>query len=63
VREAGKSYVFVRRPDGFEVRPVTVLSQAAYMVSLSGEFKDGELVAVGGIAALKSAWLGASDAQ
>jgi len=63
VRDAGKSYVFVRRPDGFEARPVTVLSQAAYMAAVSGEFKDGELVAVGGIAALKSAWLGASDAQ
>lgn len=62
-RDAGKSYVFVRRPDGFEARSVTVLSQSANMVSLAGAFKDGELVAVGGIAALKSAWLGALDAK
>jgi RND family efflux transporter MFP subunit len=63
VREAGKAYVFVRRPEGFAARQVTVLSQSASMVSLEGEFRDGELVAVGGIAALKSAWLGAGDAQ
>ncbi|MDP2430880.1 MAG: efflux RND transporter periplasmic adaptor subunit [Pseudomonadota bacterium] len=62
-REAGKSYVFVRRPDGFEARQITVLSQSANTVSLAGEFKDGELVAVGGIAALKSVWLGAEDAK
>jgi len=62
-REAGKSYVFVRRADGFEVRPVLVLSQSANAVSLGGNFKDGELIAVTGIAALKSAWLGAADAQ
>lgn len=62
-RDEGKSYVFVRRPDGFEARPVTVLSQSANTVSLAGEFKEGELVAVGGIAALKSAWLGAGDAK
>lgn len=62
-REAGKSYVFVRRPEGFEARQVTVLSQSANTVSLEGEFKDGELVAVGGIAALKSVWLGAVDAK
>jgi len=62
-REAGKSYVFVRRPDGFEARQVTVLSQSANTVSLAGAFKDGELVAVGGIAALKSVWLGAVDAK
>ncbi len=62
-REAGKSYVFVRRADGFEARLVTLLSQSAGTVSLAGDFKDGELVAVAGIAALKSAWLGAADAQ
>jgi len=62
-REGAKSYVFVRRPDGFEARQITVLSQSANTVSLAGEFKDGELVAVGGIAALKSVWLGADDAK
>jgi len=63
VHEGGKTYLFVRRPDGFEAREVRVLSQSANAVSLAGEFKDGEMVAVAGIAALKSAWLGASDAQ
>ena len=63
VHEGGKTYLFVRRPDGFEAREVRVLSQSANAVSLAGEFKDGEMVAVGGIAALKSAWLGAGDAQ
>jgi RND family efflux transporter MFP subunit len=63
VHEGGKTYVFVRRADGFEAREVRVLSQSANTVSLAGDFKDGELVAVGGIAALKSAWLGAGDAK
>lgn len=63
VHEGRKTYVFVRRPDGFEAREVRVLSQSANAVSLAGDFKDGEMVAVSGIAALKSAWLGAGDAQ
>lgn len=63
VHEGGRTYLFVRRPDGFEAREVRVLSQSASAVSLAGDFKDGEMVAVGGIAALKSAWLGAGDAQ
>jgi len=63
VHEGGKTYLFVRRPDGFEARKVRVLSQSANTVSLAGDFKDGEMVAVAGIAALKSAWLGAGDAQ
>jgi cobalt-zinc-cadmium efflux system membrane fusion protein len=62
-REAGKSYVFVRRPDGFEAREISVLSQSASAVSVAGNFKAGEMVAAGGIAALKSAWLGATDAK
>jgi biotin carboxyl carrier protein len=63
VYEGGKTYLFVRRPDGFEAREVQVLSQSANAVSLAGEFKDNEMVAVSGIAALKAAWLGAVDAQ
>lgn len=63
VHEGGKTYLFVRRPEGFEAREVRVLSQSANAVSLAGNFKDGEMVAVTGIAALKSAWLGAVDAQ
>ena len=63
VREAGKAYVFVRRPDGFVAREIRVLSQSANMASLEADFKEGELVAVGGIAALKAAWLGAEDGQ
>lgn len=63
VREAGRTYLFVRRADGFVARPVRVLAQSANRVSLAGEFKDGERVAVSGIAALKAAWLGANDAE
>lgn len=62
-REAGKAYVFVRRPEGFEAREIRVLSQSASMVALEADFREGELVAVGGIAALKAAWLGAEDGQ
>lgn len=63
VHDGGKAYVFVRRSDGFEAREVQVLSQSANELSLAGNFKDGEMVAVSGLAALKSAWLGAGDAK
>ena len=51
-------HVFVQTPGGFRLAQVTVLAQSADTASVSptvgSAFKDGERVATGGIAALKS---------
>lgn len=58
VRQAGKSWVFVQRPGGFEPELVKVLSQSAQSVAIDAEFGGDEMIAVGGVANLKAAWLG-----
>lgn len=63
VRQDGKAYVFVRSAQGFVPTPV-VLDGAAQgagqqaMQPVRSGLKVGDEVAVGGIAALKGAWLG-----
>ncbi|MBI4986577.1 MAG: efflux RND transporter periplasmic adaptor subunit [Rhodocyclales bacterium] len=58
-----QAYVFVRTPDGFEARPVTVAASAGQRVRVQGALKAGEQVAVGGVVALKGAWLDAKGSQ
>jgi hypothetical protein len=56
----GKSFVFVAETDGFHPLPVTVSGQAGEQVLLqSPALKPDTLIAVKGLASLKSAWLGA----
>ncbi len=63
VRQDGKAYVFVRSPQGF-VPTSVALDGAAQgagpqaMQPVRAGLKAGDEVAVGGIAALKGAWLG-----
>lgn len=57
-RQAGKSWVFVERPGGFEPEQVKVLSQSAQSVAIDTEFSGNEKIAVEGVAALKAAWQG-----
>ena len=52
-----QAHVFVRTPDGFEARPVTVQASAGQTVQVQGRLKAGEQVAVSGVVALKAAWL------
>lgn len=60
IRVDGKSFVFVAETDGFRPLPVTVSGHAGEQVLLqSPELKPDTLIAVRGLASLKSAWLGA----
>lgn len=58
VRQAGKNWVFIERPGGFEPEAVKVLSQSAQTVAIDAPFSGDEKVAVEGVAALKAAWQG-----
>lgn len=52
-----KAHVFVKTAQGFEARPVHVLSSAGQLVRIQGALKAGDSVAVTGVVALKGAWL------
>lgn len=58
VRNQGKAYVFVQTTEGFRAQPVTVMSETADGVTITGGLKGTELVAVSGVAALKGSWVG-----
>lgn len=57
-RNQEKAFLFVQTPAGFRARPVTILNQSADSSTVSGELKDGDRIAVKGVAALKAAWMG-----
>jgi membrane fusion protein, heavy metal efflux system len=59
VRQGAEVYVFVARPGGFEALPVTLIAreeQDAVVSAATLQVEDR--VAVGGVVALKAAWLG-----
>ena len=58
VNQEGKAYVFVRVPGGFAARPVAVASTEERNVVIHEGLRDGEQVAVQGVAALKASWTG-----
>ncbi len=58
LRRDGQAYLFVRYASGFEVRPVVVVSQNGQQAVVSGDVKRDDLLAVSGVSALKSIWLG-----
>jgi len=49
VRHRDRSWVFLRRPAGFEARPVRVLSESATNVTVAGHLARGDAVATRGI--------------
>ena len=55
--DGNQAYVFVRTPDGFEARPVTVAASSGQRVRVQGALNAGEQVAYSGVVALKGAWL------
>lgn len=65
VRQAGKDWVFVERPGGFEPETVKVLSQSAQSVAIdfsnSAALSGDEKIVVEGVAALKAAWQGGGE--
>ncbi len=54
----GKAFLFIRRPDGFMVTPITVIGKQDADSIISGEFIGTEDIAVNGAVALKANWLG-----
>ena len=52
VRHAGQSWVFVRRPDGFIARPVTVIAEVPSATSIRARLAPEDRVASRGILAL-----------
>jgi cobalt-zinc-cadmium efflux system membrane fusion protein len=59
----GRNYVFVKTAEGFEAREVAVAGQEPYSMVVHEGLKDGEEVAVQGVAALKAAWLGMGEGE
>lgn len=54
----GRSYVFVRQPQGFRATPVVVAPGGSQDVLVTDGLKAGDEVVVQGVAAIKGAWLG-----
>jgi RND family efflux transporter MFP subunit len=52
VRHRERSWVFLRIPDGFRARPVTVLNETAQFTSIRGELAATDQIATRGILAL-----------
>jgi cobalt-zinc-cadmium efflux system membrane fusion protein len=59
----GKSFIFVRNPDGFKVSPVTVIGKQGEESIISGDFTGNEDIAIKGAVALKANWLGLGSAE
>lgn len=60
VHARGKTWLFVEVSGGFEPRGVELRSQTADRAVVTGALRNGEHVAVAGIAALKALWQGES---
>jgi len=58
VNHEGETYVFVRTPGGFAVKPVAVANTEERHVVIHEGLQGGEPVVVQGAAALKATWIG-----
>lgn len=61
--DGDQAYLFVRTADGFEARPVKVVSSAGQRMRVQGPVKAGEQIAVSGVVALKGAWLDPKESK
>ncbi len=59
----GKSFIFIRNPNGFKVSPITVIGKQGEESIISGDFTGGEDIAIKGAVALKANWLGLGSAE
>jgi multidrug efflux pump subunit AcrA (membrane-fusion protein) len=62
VRQAGATYCFLQVEGGFRAVPVTVVAEEDQSTVVRGPFTASDRVAVGGVAALKAAWLAGDGA-
>ncbi|MFH1870774.1 MAG: efflux RND transporter periplasmic adaptor subunit [Pseudomonadota bacterium] len=61
--DGDQAYLFVRTADGFEARPVKVVVSVGQRVRVQGAVKAGDQIAVGGVVALKGAWLDPKESK
>ncbi|MCX7097042.1 MAG: efflux RND transporter periplasmic adaptor subunit [Methylococcales bacterium] len=59
----GKSFIFIRNPEGFKVSPITVIGKQGAESTISGDFSGDEDIAINGAVALKANWLGLGSAE
>lgn len=59
----GKAFIFIRKPQGFLVIPITVVGKQDDESIISGEFTGDEEIAVKGAVALKANWLGLGSGE
>ena len=59
----GKSFIFVRSQDGFNVSQVTVLGKQGEESIISGDLTGDEDIAIKGAVALKANWLGLGSTE
>jgi len=59
----GKSFIFIRSQDGFNVSPVTVIGKQGEESIISGDLTGDEDIAIKGAVALKANWLGLGSAE
>lgn len=57
VRSAGKSYVFIARPNGFEPVAAHVSDEQSSHLIIQADLAPGSRIATGGTVAIKAAWL------
>jgi cobalt-zinc-cadmium efflux system membrane fusion protein len=62
-QNAGKSYVFIRTPTGFQISPIAILGKQGDESIISGNLTGNEDIAVKGAVALKANWLGLGGAE
>ncbi len=63
IQHKGKSFIFIRNKDGFNISPVTVLGKQGDESIISDGFTGDEELAVKGTVALKAKWLGLGSAE
>lgn len=63
VQQGGRTYVFVRQPQGFVATAVSVGPGSGAEVLVTSGLKAGDEVVVQGVAAVKGAWLGLGSGE
>jgi len=59
----GKSYLFIRTPNGFRVMPITIIGKQNAESVIGGELSGNEDIATKGAVALKATWLGLGSGE
>ncbi len=57
-KNEGNAYIFIRKPQGFLVTPITVVGNRDNQSIISGELSADDEIAINGAVALKANWLG-----